>query len=450
MADAVTEVRDHERAFAKAFADRDREKFFSFIADDATFLSAGTTSVGKAKVMERWSRFFDAPQAPFSWIPERVAVSADSTLGLTAGPVFVDGEHAGSFMSTWRKQADGSWKVIFDGSGPGPAVMPEHVAPREEGFVTTPDGVKLFYRKVGAGPVTMIVPLDYALHDVMKQFADIATVISYDPRNRGRSDRAKDEATWTVQQDVEDLEAVRKHFKLEQIVPAGFSYLGKMVILYAHKYPQRVRRVIQLGPASNIDQPAEPQKDFGAPPADLQVVEKMRAEGMAEKNPREYCLAFWKMFSYYMVGDPKNAAKYDVAGQCAHDNELGVNLWPVLDSVMASSNETVLSADDLKKVAMPVLTIHGTKDRNAPFEGGRDWAASLPDARLVAIPEAAHAMWLDAPEMTYSAIRTFLRGEWPLFSAERPKHPTAGDPASGRASIPTAPARAGSALRSGR
>jgi pimeloyl-ACP methyl ester carboxylesterase len=30
---------------------------------------------------------------------------------------------------------------------------------------------------------------------------------------------------------------------------------------------------------------------------------------------------------------------------------------------------------------IPVLTIHGTQDRNAPFGGGREWVAHLPEAR---------------------------------------------------------------------
>ena len=38
----------------------------------------------------------------------------------------------------------------------------------------------------------VIVPLDLYLFDQMKQFADIATVVTYDLRSRGRSDRAKD------------------------------------------------------------------------------------------------------------------------------------------------------------------------------------------------------------------------------------------------------------------
>src|SRR5687767_15484014 len=102
FADAVEEVRQTELAFAKAFADRDKAKFFSFVLDDATFLSGGRTLQGKQQVVAGWSPFFDGPQAPFAWAPDRVSVSTDGKLALSSGPVFdPDGNHAGSFMSTW-------------------------------------------------------------------------------------------------------------------------------------------------------------------------------------------------------------------------------------------------------------------------------------------------------------------------------------------------------------
>jgi pimeloyl-ACP methyl ester carboxylesterase/ketosteroid isomerase-like protein len=417
-ADAMDDVRQTEIAFAKAFADRDKTKFFSFVADDATFLSETATLRGKEAIVAAWSRYFSRPQAPFAWGPDRVSVSSDGTTGLSSGPVYLpNGMHVGSFVSTWRKQADGTWKIVFDSSGPGPAVMPEHVAAFEEGTVTTPDGVKLRYRKIGTGPTTLVVPLDYFFFDAFKQFADIATVITYDPRNRGRSDRATDQSTWTTQQDVADLETLRKHFKLERIVPVGFSYLGKMVMLYAAAHPDRVQGVIQLGPAANRETPpAAPPADFGAPKELIERVDRMRAEGADRKTPREFCTAFWEMFRYFMVGDPKHAEHYGVETMCAHENEWGVNLFPVLGSVLPSLDKTILEPADLQKITARVLTIHGTADRNARYEGGRAWAQSLPNARLLTIPGAAHAMWIDDPVTTFGAIRAFVRGEWPLGS----------------------------------
>ena len=116
--DPADEVRAAETAFAKAFADRDQAKFFTFVADDAHFLGAKRTMNNKAEVVEVWSNYLKDAKAPFSWKPERVFVNAKGDLGLSTGPVFdPEGKHVSNFISYWQKQADGTWKVLFDGPG---------------------------------------------------------------------------------------------------------------------------------------------------------------------------------------------------------------------------------------------------------------------------------------------------------------------------------------------
>lgn len=407
----IEQVRNAELAFAKAFADRDKTAFFAMVADDATFLSGTTTSAGKQKVIEAWTRYFDAAEAPFSWAPERVSVSADGTLGLSTGPVYdARGRHSGSYISTWRKDAQGHWKIVFDSTGPSPAPMPEHALKIEEGFVTTPDEVKLFYRKVGRGPVTIVVPLDFLLFDHVKQFADVATVIAYDPRNRGRSSRPAKAVV--IQDDVKDLESVRQNFKLETFVPVGFSYLGKMVAMYAAEHPARIARLVQIAPLGNLRIDPPPPRDLGVPAEVMKAFQESQDPG-STIAPRDACLAVANFMSYFMAGNPKNAKRFDVNAACAHENEWPVNLNPHFASLLQSPGGP-LGAEQLARITAPVLTIHGTKDRQAAYEGGQAWARELPNARLVTVEGAAHAIWLDDPALLWSSIRQFLRGEWPL------------------------------------
>lgn len=319
-----------------------------------------------------------------------------------------DGKHAGDYLSTWRKQADGSWKIVFDSTGPGPAVTKEHVMPVEEGFVTTPDRVKLYARKTGRGRNTLIVPLDFVFFDELEQLGDVATIITYDMRNRGRSTRSADKSTWTIEQDVRDLESVRAHYKVEQFIPVGFSYLGKMVMIYAATHPERVSRVIQLGPAANRRiEPRRPDADFGASAADMERWQTMQREGAEQKSPRDYCVAQWNVLRHYMTGTAQGAARFDVAGTCALENEWPANTNPVFAVLLA--NPRALTADELKKIAMPVLTLHGTEDRTAPIEGGRAWAAEVPNARFVPVEGAAHMLWLDDPLTVFANMRAFIR-----------------------------------------
>ena len=81
--------------------------------------------------------------------------------------------------------------------------------------------------------------------------------------------------------------------------------------------------------------------------------------------------------------------------------------------LLPSIHSLSLTAEEMAKAKAPVLIVHGMKDRNAPYGAGRDWAMRLPDARLVTVQNAAHAPWIEAPELVFGSIRTFLDGAWP-------------------------------------
>jgi len=120
-ADRADEVRATEIAFAKAFAERDVKKFSSYLADDAQFLGRSNTMRGKQQVIAVWSEFFKPEVAPFRWEAERVVTSAAGDLGFSSGPVFDEaGVQTGTFTSTWIRQPDGSWKILFDGGSACP------------------------------------------------------------------------------------------------------------------------------------------------------------------------------------------------------------------------------------------------------------------------------------------------------------------------------------------
>jgi ketosteroid isomerase-like protein len=110
----AAEVRAAESGFAASMAERNFERFASFVADDAIFFGAEALR-GKEAVLTAWKQFFEGDAAPFSWAPEQVEVLESGQLAHSSGPVFTpDGERAATFNSIWRRGADGRWLVIFD------------------------------------------------------------------------------------------------------------------------------------------------------------------------------------------------------------------------------------------------------------------------------------------------------------------------------------------------
>lgn len=111
----ATQVRAAETAFARSMADRDLEAFASHVAEDAVFFAGNGVLRGRVAVVAGWKPLYDGPKAPFSWKPDQVEVLDSGTLAHSSGPVLnPEGKQVGTFNSIWRREADGSWKIVFD------------------------------------------------------------------------------------------------------------------------------------------------------------------------------------------------------------------------------------------------------------------------------------------------------------------------------------------------
>lgn len=304
-----------------------------------------------------------------------------------------------------------------------PSLVPRAAgAADEEGFVTTHDGLKLAYRKVGTGPNAAIVPLGFLLqHDFTRLAGAARTIVFYDQRNRGRSDAVAPEKL-SIHDEVRDMETVRAHFGFPRFTPIGYSYLGLMVVLYAIDHPDRIDRLVQLGPVPmQFDTEYPPNlraddREEAIGKERLAALEAMVRDGVHEREPRTFCEKQWEATRLALVGDPSRVDQLG-DGFCDLPNEWPIafiRMWPHRQEEL---KQLRITPEQLARVRQPVLTIHGTRDRNAPYGSGREWATALPNARLLTVEGAAHQSWVDAPERVFGAIERFLSGEWPSDAA---------------------------------
>ena len=112
-----------DRAFAQATAERRLEGFASFLEEDVTTIRPNSPVLkGKNALVERWAGLLQDPTMSISWKPLRVVISASGDLGFTVGSYEVTKESgqvkkaagSGKYVTIWRKQPDGTWKVTFD------------------------------------------------------------------------------------------------------------------------------------------------------------------------------------------------------------------------------------------------------------------------------------------------------------------------------------------------
>lgn len=111
-----------ERAFAARAAEVGiAPSFLEFMADDAIVFAPDPTSA-KALYSAR-----PPPKTPkeggtlLAWWPNWAGMAASGDLGFTTGPAEVNGKRSVIYFTVWKRQADGSWKWIYDGGADGDA-----------------------------------------------------------------------------------------------------------------------------------------------------------------------------------------------------------------------------------------------------------------------------------------------------------------------------------------
>ena len=120
---AENSIREADQQWLKVFAAKDVDKSVAFCVDDASILSPNTPiATGKEAIRNLFSGFFAIPNLKISWQPNRVEVAKSGEPGYTSGSyqmTFNDSAgkemaETGKYVTVWRKQTNGGWKVVLD------------------------------------------------------------------------------------------------------------------------------------------------------------------------------------------------------------------------------------------------------------------------------------------------------------------------------------------------
>ena len=106
----------------------------------------------------------------------------------------------------------------------------------------------MYFRKFGSGRRALLIPNAAWLARDFEGLVQDRTVVFYDPRGRGNSGPMADKTQVTLEAETKDLDLVRRHCDLDQVVLLGWSYHGTVAANYASRHPDIVERVIMSGP----------------------------------------------------------------------------------------------------------------------------------------------------------------------------------------------------------
>jgi ketosteroid isomerase-like protein len=116
-----------DQAFSDATAARGLEGFLSFMADDvATLRPDQPVLTGKKALADTWTPLLTNPALSIRWKPLTGSISVGGDLGYTIGSYEITRSDdqgrrvtsTGKYVTIWRRQADGAWKVAFDSGVP--------------------------------------------------------------------------------------------------------------------------------------------------------------------------------------------------------------------------------------------------------------------------------------------------------------------------------------------
>jgi proline iminopeptidase len=270
-----------------------------------------------------------------------------------------------------------------------------------EGMGLAPDGDRMRERPVGflihggpGGDHSGFKPAFTPLSSRMQ-------LVYFDHRGQGRSAKS-DPATYNLDENVEDMEALRRHLGLGPIVSIGTSYGGMVAMAHAARYPDSVSHLVLIVTAAHrgfIARAKEIVRERGTP--EQQRVCDMLWNG--ELNTVE------RLQHYYAVMGPMYARRHDAAAAAATRGR-GTNSPEPLNRAFGPGGfmEHYDVRPELPKITAPTLILAGRHDWICAPEFSEEIHRLMPGSDLRIFEDSSHSIRIDEPQAMVDAIAGFI------------------------------------------
>src|SRR3954453_19705046 len=269
-------------------------------------------------------------------------------------------------------------------------------------YVRSSGDTRIAYQVTGDGPLDLVfVPgIGSNLEGYWDepQFAHVfeglgafARVAMFDKRGQGLSDRPPDPPT--LEQTMDDIEAVMSAVGMERPALLGISEGGPATALFAASHPQRVRALVLYGTWARIAR----SEDYpeGVP---LEAFDALAARIDQEWGGPVAA----EMFAPSVSDDPHFLdpwARFLRRGAAPRDAGNLLRMYRHADV------RHVLPA-----ITAPTLVLHRTGDLLTPIAGGRVIADLIPGARFVELAGRDHLAIVDSDQIL-DEVEEFLTGQ---------------------------------------
>ena len=258
-------------------------------------------------------------------------------------------------------------------------------------FFTAPQGTRIAYSTVGAGPAIVrtapwLSHLDgeWQTPPIRRFYESIAehhSVVRYDSPGCGLSDWAR--AEFSAASELEILELLVDNLELERFALFGYDAGGPLAIAYAARHPERVSELILFG-------------TFADPihlEAGLRIPEALRA----------LITDHWDLASR-LVADlhapDADGATLRMIAAMYRQASTGANVIKAISGFVFDADV----ADLLPGLSVPTTVIHRIDDPTFPYQAGRELAARVPQGCFVPLAGNTHLPYLGDSAAVLAAI----------------------------------------------
>ncbi|GBR12894.1 alpha/beta fold hydrolase [Gluconobacter frateurii] len=276
-------------------------------------------------------------------------------------------------------------------------------------FVTTSDGVEIFYKDWGPKDAQPIVfhhgwPLSADDWDTQMLFflGKGFRVIAHDRRGHGRSAQVSD--GHDMDHYAADTSAVVEHLDLKNAIHVGHSTGGGQVARYVAKYGQPQGRVAKAVLISSVP-PLMVQTDRSPEGAPIAVLNGLRA-GLAANRAQFFVdvasgpfYGFNRPGAEVSEGTIRNWWRQGMMGSVKAHYE-GIRAFSETDQT-----------EDLKAITLPVLVLQGDDDQVVPYQNAAILQDRLlQDSTLKIYPGYPHGMHTTHADVINADILAFITG----------------------------------------
>jgi len=302
------------------------------------------------------------------------------------------------------------------------AAQSPSVYPLQDGFVDA-HGVLIYYQTLGQGsPLLVVHGGPGASHDYFLPYllplARRHRLIFIDERGSGKSEKLEDPSGYTVENMVEDTEAVRQALKLGRISLLGHSYGGVLAQAYALKYQANLTHLLLCSTFhSTREMNAVLARELAAAPAELRArIRTLEKAGLFGKGkdyeksryPNDYMIAAWGEGYFPYLYQRRPDPNYDPIAN-------GIMSWDLYREMWGSDGEFVIDgnlksveyAGRLPAIKVPTLITAGDHDECAPSLA-EEMHRLIAGSQLVVFPQSGHMTFVDQPALFVKTVNGFL------------------------------------------